>query len=642
MNELPYPYHPGLPSVEAAQANPKTIYADHLPILVEIIVAKNSENKDLVLNMLSWNVWASGGPSGFDLTETTTQKKARYEKIADALVRLIKVRIVPVIALQEVDKDFQNILENKLGIDSWFTNLNWSLEYGRGQSTGDWGVMTLYDNSYFERVKHPKNIVTADIDGYQQIVLKQKIENKKEIVINNVHKVHTNIPFHTEQQIATLLNDNTPNRVVVAIGDWNTRFAPPINPQTGLRPENIMTGAVPSCFSFCENTQGLDFTDAAFYRDLNGKPAQAMMKTLDPNTWKPYTTKIDISMLSEVQGQELLRYRVLGCIDQQLQENIPDFEGQNIFQYEIALRKSLGCSETDLYVRHAANGLNVRTICIVICPELSLLFKAVLQKEKIEKIYCKNATIGLGDHANYMLFYPDYNLSLGEFYTIINNIIQHLNKIEISGTPICQFQKIHNTKLKNDTDLNNVYIGIVELNLQNAKYVFNQYNSESRSLFNHLKKQENNLNLVCDEKTYTVIISHDKLNSFIDWIKKENQNLKSITQENTCKNIAELFLEYKSMSDYTNEESKKIEKQLLKLLGAETIQSQKEKFAVHKENYAKALKLNNFHTSPMPEYEFIMQEINSNQDIQQKIDLLTNSMANTKSDNIQGNSIKPI
>lgn len=414
-------FRPGLPSFEQVEKNNDILYSDHIPLMMGY--------KDN-FKIMSWNVCASSGPFGCTptATEEENEKLSRYQRIIKALIQKMSSSDSPdIITLQEtgeIENKFIQALLKK--IDS-----NWKYAYGNGSG---YGVLTLYDNTKFKLLSsQPIPFEEGNYRNYGMENTFETIKNVREFVIVNIHKPYITLPKSLEYLfIYYKSSEPLEDKAVYLTGDFNSQI-PPCDVDQHI-PLNIITAAVPQNYSlptFKYNNhkyQGADFPDAGFFIEPKTRQTyQAKMTPLDPKTWQPEILDGQdaisyINQLTDVQREELLRFRFTPCINTiECENKIPELKNRNFFEYETDLRKMLNHPET--YVRSMANGMNDRRKLGI---AFSNYFFNTTIKPQIKQEACVSCIYLSWHPATYTICYPTLSEDVDAFISIINSI--HVNR----------------------------------------------------------------------------------------------------------------------------------------------------------------------------------------------------------------------
>ena len=317
------PYHPGLPSIAQAQVNYEEFLSDHIPILADMGDIK----------LASWNVMESDFANGVapkgspSFGETPEQRQARYERIADAVAKILKEQQPDFFTLQEITAYVPGSDDSE-GL--------WPVIYKRLENTSyepakyqDNVIDTSGNITLYNRDKFTLNLkdtpVQNQMPGKLQKTLSQlgahglvfernneSSEAARRIRVCNVHAAYNDNPANHEKMINEFLNEGEENDTSIVIGDFNCMFDTLHN-----NPQITTTSLTPNIFRNHE-MQGACAIDGAFAKKGNEPSAQLPSKHIDPKTGKVYEPAaldiLDDKDKPNSQIEEESRFRPVMCL----------------------------------------------------------------------------------------------------------------------------------------------------------------------------------------------------------------------------------------------------------------------------------------------------------------------------------------
>lgn len=294
------------------------IFADHLPILGSIPLAKKNDVK-----IMSYNIMAPVAVySGFGVISTSYDQEVREPAIKQAFHDIIQKQNPGIINIQE----------------GWFEldkpDVNWPPKGWTCAKAGS-GLYMLYDATRYEELplisKAKEDLVEAgryNETNVQKVFLKDRNTGKKMLVINP-HMAHQDNPEAAQAFLTQLIESNQKlyGCTVIIAGDFNNRFVQVDKPY-------LVNNAVPPGFN--KGKQAGDWTDGIFYKTVEGPIHQAKFDTVDPNTGKVVdTAAIKVDHLAK--NEFLTRFKPFMNIatEHSLEKDFPDGLLQKMEQADI-------------------------------------------------------------------------------------------------------------------------------------------------------------------------------------------------------------------------------------------------------------------------------------------------------------------
>lgn len=392
--------HPLLPTVKEAQQDPRVIYSDHVPILLELPLIGSKPIKIISSNVLGPRVGANGFNSnshwedGEESIDIDAHANQRYENLIAGYINGIDLHNVDVICLQEADKNYlEPILERKLKE----AGKEWEIHIG-----GNSGTITLFNKKRFSLIKQK----TDELERVHSVTLSDNQSNEL-VEIHNVWGRYNDFPNKTEKLFSKLLMKN--QYVSGVITDSNVRIAP-----TDDSPRNITTGAIPIIFnnqligSNSDDIQMSDYPDGGFFWD----PRTKCIKQIAHMAIDFKTAEIIEDNRRENEKNSWPEQRMVICLDDSYKyKKMADLDNCTIFEYETKLNTMV---PENCMVRMASDSYNRKAIAIRFSPNSELYFYLKEQfKEIYPQIQFREIPVSANSNIKYpVIFVPTNELSL--------------------------------------------------------------------------------------------------------------------------------------------------------------------------------------------------------------------------------------
>lgn len=330
------PWHPGLPSIEMAQNDYNQFYSDHVPVLF------TGNVRGMPLSIVSWNVMEGDSYNGVaplgqsSYGESPEQRSARYERIADAISRMLQTQRPDFFTLQEIraylpaDDGSLGILPDGLwaAIAGRLAGTPYAAATYNGSIIDTAGNITLYNQEKFDFDEQgtplpqghrppaslPRQYNQLGAHAVSFVTRGTEEDAPRRIKICNVHADYSDIPTNHESMIRSFISEaHEADSGAAVVGDFNCNALQPNSHE-----QTIVTSAAPSIFRNGQ-IQGACAIDAAYYGNEAGQCEMPLLAHLDVRTGNPIPAgELVISedtagSMPQLQQNELRRFRLAMC-----------------------------------------------------------------------------------------------------------------------------------------------------------------------------------------------------------------------------------------------------------------------------------------------------------------------------------------